>query len=161
LRPNRIALANWREPQNLSWSYRHVRELIPTAGVRRGAQASALGEATPRRDGLAAERLLDDDSTDGLIVLHDGEVVVEQYRRGMEPDDVRSLGEPGGPRRRARRLISPWCRQRRRHLAPLAYGSLRKNAAASSPTTDHAHWIEGQFSTGAVLNCALTSTQTR
>ena len=40
------------------------------------------------RDGLAAERILEDPTTDGVLVLHDGHVVLERYARGMRPDDV-------------------------------------------------------------------------
>jgi CubicO group peptidase (beta-lactamase class C family) len=91
LKRDRITLSNWQDPQHTAWSYRHVRELIPTARVRRGERASPLGDASPRRSGLAVERLLADDRTDGLIVLHEGEVLLEEYRRGMEPDDVHLL----------------------------------------------------------------------
>jgi CubicO group peptidase (beta-lactamase class C family) len=41
--------------------------------------------------GLAAARLLSDESTDGVIVVHQGEVVLEEYRRGMQGDDVHLL----------------------------------------------------------------------
>lgn len=88
---NGITLANWQDPQNTAWSYRHMRELMPTARVRRGESPAALGDASPPRSGLAVERLLADDRTDALIVLHDGEVLLEEYRRGMEPDDVHLL----------------------------------------------------------------------
>ena len=36
-------------------------------------------------------RLLDDDRTDGVIALHRGAVVLEEYRRGMRDDDVHLL----------------------------------------------------------------------
>jgi CubicO group peptidase (beta-lactamase class C family) len=91
LQRNGITLANWQDPEHTAWSYRHIRELIPTARVRRGEPASALRDASRRRSGLAAERLLADDTADGLIVVHAGEVVLEEYRRGMEPDDVHLL----------------------------------------------------------------------
>jgi hypothetical protein len=41
--------------------------------------------------GLAAERLLADESLDGLLVLHDGAIVLEEHRRGLRPDDVHLL----------------------------------------------------------------------
>jgi CubicO group peptidase (beta-lactamase class C family) len=84
-----ITLANWQDPEHTAWSYRHIRERIPTARIRRGDPASPLPAAP--RGGLPAERLLDDERTDGLIVLHDGAVVLEDYRRGMEPHDVHLL----------------------------------------------------------------------
>lgn len=88
---NGITLANWQRPEHTAWSYRHIRELIPTARVRRADRPSALPAAAAGRTGLAAERLLDDDRTDGVMVLHDGAVLVEEYRRGMQPDDVHLL----------------------------------------------------------------------
>jgi CubicO group peptidase (beta-lactamase class C family) len=87
----RIRLTNWQDPRHTAWSYRHVRELIPTARVRRGERASTFRDAGSGRSGLAVERLLADDRTDGLIVLHEGAVLLEEYRRGMETDDVHLL----------------------------------------------------------------------
>jgi CubicO group peptidase (beta-lactamase class C family) len=84
-----VTLANWQDPEHTGWSYRHIRELIPTARVRRGDSTSPLTSALS--SGLAAERLLGDDRTDGVIVVHDGEIVLEEYRRDMRADDVHLL----------------------------------------------------------------------
>jgi CubicO group peptidase (beta-lactamase class C family) len=89
--PGPITLANWQDPEHTAWSYRHVRELIPTARVRRGEPTSALCPTDGQNAALAVEGLLADESTDGLIVLRKGEVVLEAYRRGMAPDDVHLL----------------------------------------------------------------------
>jgi CubicO group peptidase (beta-lactamase class C family) len=59
--------------------------------VRAGDRASALSDAPAPLSGLPAQALLDDDRTDGVIVLHRGEVVLEGYRRGMAADDVHLL----------------------------------------------------------------------
>jgi CubicO group peptidase (beta-lactamase class C family) len=84
-------LADWQRPEHLSWSFRNVRELIPTARVARGASASPL----PARDGgdvlPAVAELMRTGCTDGLLVLHDGAVVVERYGRGMGPGDTHLL----------------------------------------------------------------------
>jgi CubicO group peptidase (beta-lactamase class C family) len=87
----RITLANWQDPQHTGWSYRHIRELVPTARVRRGDPPAPLPEAASPAAGLAAERLLADDRTDGVVVLQGGEIVLEEYRRGQQPDDVHLL----------------------------------------------------------------------
>lgn len=87
----KVTLANWQDPDHTSWSYRHVRELIPTARIRRGDPPSPLRPASGKPSGLAAESLLADDRTDGVIVLHHGEVLLEEYRRGMRADDVHLL----------------------------------------------------------------------
>jgi CubicO group peptidase (beta-lactamase class C family) len=81
-----ITINNWQDPNNTWWGYRHIRELIPTARIARAATPSPLPERL--RDGLAAERVLDEPTTDGVLVLHDGDVVLERYARGMRPDDV-------------------------------------------------------------------------
>ena len=88
---NGITLANWQEPDHTAWSYRHMRELVPTARIRRGERTWALRDAGRRGTGLAVERLLEDDRTDGLIVLHEGAVVLEEYRRDMDAGDVHLL----------------------------------------------------------------------
>jgi CubicO group peptidase (beta-lactamase class C family) len=81
-----IDINNWQDPNNTWWGYRHIRELIPTARIARAATPSPLPERL--RDGLAAARVLEDATTDGVLVLHDGDVVLERYARGMRPDDV-------------------------------------------------------------------------
>lgn len=94
LQRNGITLANWQDPEHTAWSYRHMRELVPTARVARSEHPSPLPPAAPvaRAEAPpAAARLLDDDRTDGLIVLRDGEVVLEEYRRGMRADDLHLL----------------------------------------------------------------------
>lgn len=91
MRPNQITLDNWQDPDNTGWSYRHVRELIPTARIRRAETASALGDGQPPRSGLPVDGILADDRTDGVIVLHGGKLVLEAYRRGMTREDVHLL----------------------------------------------------------------------
>jgi CubicO group peptidase (beta-lactamase class C family) len=91
LQRNGITLANWQDPEHTRWSYRHMRELIPTARIPRATHTSPLRHARPRVPELAAERVLDDPTTDGLIVLHGGQVMLEEYRRGLEADDVHLL----------------------------------------------------------------------
>jgi CubicO group peptidase (beta-lactamase class C family) len=93
--PSPISLSNWQDPEHLAWSYRHIGELITTARVSRGDQASPLAAAPAAGGlppgGLPAQRLLDDQATDGLIVVHRGVVVLEEYRRAMRADDVHLL----------------------------------------------------------------------
>ncbi|MER6008924.1 serine hydrolase [Nonomuraea angiospora] len=103
---DRPTLANWlRAPYN-RWSFQHVREIVPTAVIERGAgpvmelpQAPLpLGEHevsyTSHPDdggGSGAEplaRLLDRTFTDGFLVLHRGRRVFEHYDNGMTPATV-------------------------------------------------------------------------
>lgn len=91
MRPNQITLENWQDPDNTGWSYRHVRELIPTARIRRAESPPPLAAADPPRGGLPVDRVLADGRTDGVVVLHRGELVLEAYRRGMVRRDVHLL----------------------------------------------------------------------
>ncbi len=115
-----ITLANWQQPENMPWSYRNIRQLIPTTRIARSSEPLPLipGKAGPRNSGglpvavpgseisgglpvattgsetsggLAVAALVDDPTTDGVIAIHRGTVVFEQYRRGMAVDDVHLL----------------------------------------------------------------------
>src|SRR5690348_12305459 len=85
--------AEWdRAPWN-RWTFQHVRELLPTAQVWRGAgPASPLPARHELIDGIAFEcdgrrytvaSFLDSSFTDGFLVLHRGHVVTERYFNGM------------------------------------------------------------------------------
>ena len=89
-----VSLSNWQDPPFNRWGFQHVRDLIPTARIARGDRARALTRAERDLDGLklqlgrrrvGLERFLDETYTDGLLVLHRGEVVTERYANGMTP----------------------------------------------------------------------------
>jgi CubicO group peptidase (beta-lactamase class C family) len=93
----RPTLANWMQPPGNRWAFRHVRELIPSAGIKAGPPYP-LGGATvgglldlsfsePNGKGWTLRRYLDDTCTDALVVLHQGRVVLEWYAPGMQADD--------------------------------------------------------------------------
>ncbi|MFT4192472.1 MAG: serine hydrolase [Comamonas sp.] len=80
------------------WSFSHIRELLPTANVWRGNGAAAPLPAGPALD-LAAVRFTDlfgqpatfaqmvrQAYTDGLLILHRGRVVHEQYAGELRPE---------------------------------------------------------------------------
>ena len=90
---SRIPRHDWdRAPWN-RWTFQHVRQLLPTAEVWRGdgpawalAHApGALGTVEFVSGGAAAtvESWVADSYTDGVIVLHQGRIVFEQYLNGM------------------------------------------------------------------------------
>jgi CubicO group peptidase (beta-lactamase class C family) len=101
-RPAGVTLASWQEPRHLRWSYQHVRELIPTARIARAAQPSPLQSRTDGAEELLAlavdadgaqatvASVLGEGSTDGCIVVHRGEVVLEVYD-DMAPDATHLL----------------------------------------------------------------------
>lgn len=83
-----------RSPWN-RWSFQHIRELLPTAEVRRGsgpAHVFPQGKILPLNlvvEGVSGAvvtlgQLLNDTYTDGFIVLKKGAIVCEQYFNGMD-----------------------------------------------------------------------------
>jgi CubicO group peptidase (beta-lactamase class C family) len=87
---------SWRFP-NTRWSFSHQRELGPSAAIRRGpAAATALPyglrddlDAVPfvTQDGrpMTWGESVEENYTDGLVVLHRGAVVYETYRGALQP----------------------------------------------------------------------------
>jgi CubicO group peptidase (beta-lactamase class C family) len=90
-----VTLANWQDPPFNRWSFQHIRELIPTARIARGAapaplpraERDVLGFRFSYGDGeLTVAEMLEETYTDGFLVLHQGRVVAEHYFNGMAPD---------------------------------------------------------------------------
>ena len=91
-----VTLGNWQEPPFNRWAFQHVRELIPTVRIGRGAgPARRLPRAERDLSGItfrSGEReltigqMLAESYTDGFLVLHRGRIVTEQYFNGMAPD---------------------------------------------------------------------------
>jgi CubicO group peptidase (beta-lactamase class C family) len=91
-----VTLGNWQDPPFNRWAFQHVRELIPTARISRGASASRPLPSTERdisgitfRSGdeeLTVGEMLASTYTDGFLVLHQGSIVSEQYFNSMTPD---------------------------------------------------------------------------
>ena len=91
---DQVSLANWREAPFNRWSFRHVREIIPTADIAHDPhRVSALPIGLVDTDNIrirgAKDRVLSLDdflmaaSTDSLVILHRGRIVVERYADGM------------------------------------------------------------------------------
>ncbi len=82
----------------IRWTFSHIREIAPTANVWRGAGAASPLKAAPRDlDGLrlkvtgSGEELnfaqaLERTYTDGIVVLHKGQVVYEKYFGALTPE---------------------------------------------------------------------------
>ena len=91
-----VTLANWRSSPFSRWAFQHVREIVPTADIAndpRGVRelsvepvafdglriTAANGKALTLDQSLAAT------STDCLVVLHKGSIVLERYFNDMTP----------------------------------------------------------------------------
>ena len=90
--PQQVTLSNWQQPDSLRWSFRHMREIIPTHPIAGGGVARPLtvheqdlGEIpVPLADTQSTvSQILDSTFADGLLVLHEGAVVTERYFEGM------------------------------------------------------------------------------
>jgi CubicO group peptidase (beta-lactamase class C family) len=92
---SRVTLANWQDPPFNRWAFQHVRELIPTARIGRGAgPVRRLPRGHDEVDGisfrfadheLTVAQLLAASYTDGFLVAHRGQVIAERYFNGMTP----------------------------------------------------------------------------
>lgn len=99
--PGKITVDNWQEPGNLAWSFLHMNELFPSAGIRAAVKASgATGSGALPEDpyglrGLAVQlpdgsestvaQILASTNADAWMVLRGNEVLVEEYFGGMGP----------------------------------------------------------------------------
>jgi hypothetical protein len=91
---DQVSLANWREAPFNRWSFRHVREIIPTADIAHNPhRVRPLPIGLVDTDNIcirgAKDRVLSLDdflmaaSTDSLVILHRGRIIVERYADGM------------------------------------------------------------------------------
>ena len=88
-----VTLANWRTPPFNRWAFHHVREILPTADIAHDpASVRDLASRPAALDrlripvgtnALTLDQALDATSTDGLVVLHQGAIVLERYFNGM------------------------------------------------------------------------------
>jgi CubicO group peptidase (beta-lactamase class C family) len=87
-----VTLANWQSPAHLGWAFQHMRELMPSQVIHGNDSARPLPErARPVAD-LAVDgcswagtvgKVMDLTETDGLLVLHGGDIIHEQYSGDM------------------------------------------------------------------------------
>ena len=90
-----VDLDSWVAYPHLRWAFQHTREILPTALVDRGdGPVWQLPSRPADIDGFSLEHagrtwsldeLIDTTYVDGLMVVHDGAVVLERYGNGMGP----------------------------------------------------------------------------
>jgi CubicO group peptidase (beta-lactamase class C family) len=98
--PQRLVTSdNWIEGPFNRWGFLHVRELARTARIRRGdgsvvelpREERDLSAVTVGPAGLPLAEALAQAYTDGICVVHDGRIVLEQYVDGMTAQDTHLL----------------------------------------------------------------------
>jgi CubicO group peptidase (beta-lactamase class C family) len=96
----RLPRLDWDRPPWNRWAFQRVRQILPTAPIRRGAHVSPLPDATGRLDDLAFVgpdgpttfgAMLDATYTDGMFVWKDGRTLHESYHNGMDRRSVHLL----------------------------------------------------------------------
>jgi CubicO group peptidase (beta-lactamase class C family) len=88
----RPTVADWLTPDHRGWAFQHVRELVPSARVRRAANPRPLVEALTELDdlpvlgnGVTLDEYLRR-SANGFLVLKSGTIRYERYLNGLRPD---------------------------------------------------------------------------
>lgn len=99
--PDPVDKTNWQDAENVGWSFQHVNEILDTEPICRGSGvATPLLPAGPVRvpdavGGLdvslvegtcKVSDIIAATETDGWMVLHRDQVVVEEYFGGMKPE---------------------------------------------------------------------------
>ena len=94
---NRPTLETWMQPPHTRWSFRHVRELIPSARVRRGDRVRVLeADDTPALLDVVVEgtdstftvgERLAHSEADSFTVLHGNSLVLAWRASGIRDDE--------------------------------------------------------------------------
>ncbi len=90
---DQVSLANWRTDPFNKWAFHHVRDIVPSADIpndpgniwQLDSNPDDLSSLTVEHDGVrySIDKLLDATDTDGIAVLHRGQVIFERYANGM------------------------------------------------------------------------------
>jgi len=89
-RPDALNLSNWRQPHNNRWAFHHVREIVPSEDIPRGASVSVLDKSIvdgvsgvsvpgPGGEDWSLQDWLEVSNSDTLLVAHKGNIVHEWY----------------------------------------------------------------------------------
>ncbi len=93
-----VTLENWRRPPFNTWAFHHVRQILPTANIRRStAGVVSLPQAPrplknltfrgPRGRDWTLDQMLATSATDGFVVLKNGQIAAERYAGGQTASD--------------------------------------------------------------------------
>jgi CubicO group peptidase (beta-lactamase class C family) len=88
-----VTLANWRTAPYSKWAFQHVREIVPSADIPNApgdvwelvSEPKNLSSIRFDHGGkqYGIDKFLDETDTDGLVILHRGNVILEHYENGM------------------------------------------------------------------------------
>src|SRR5579859_5943239 len=90
---DQVTLANWRTAPYMKWAFQHVREIVTSADIPNAADDIWKLASEPRDFSsfsfahggkpYSLDKFLDETDADGLVILHRGKVILEQYSNGM------------------------------------------------------------------------------
>ena len=91
-------LSNWRDPEHNQWSFKNINKIFSTAVIKKGSRTSKLSSTSqqfnhfriqpPNKPEVDLSTFLTETSTDGLIVLKDGNIAYEHYDRDNDQASV-------------------------------------------------------------------------
>jgi CubicO group peptidase (beta-lactamase class C family) len=91
-----VTLDNWQTADQVGWTFCHIAEIFPTAVISRGSGAAVpfarritplveIGCRDADGESTTVGAIMKATETDGWMVVHDGELLAEQYAGAMEP----------------------------------------------------------------------------
>jgi CubicO group peptidase (beta-lactamase class C family) len=94
-----VTLANWRQAPFNRWAFHHVREIVPSADISNDpasvmelpAHPADLAAVPMPGEPRSLGAFLDETNTDGVAVLHRGQLIFEQYANGMTAESPHIL----------------------------------------------------------------------
>jgi CubicO group peptidase (beta-lactamase class C family) len=100
--PFPVTLDNWQSADQVGWTFCHIAEIFPTATISRGSERAVplRRHITPFADlscrdadgeSTTVGAIMKATETDGWMVVHDGQLLAEQYAGAMEPATLHLL----------------------------------------------------------------------
>jgi 6-aminohexanoate-oligomer exohydrolase len=83
MRPDGVTLDDWQRGPANRWAFQHVDQVVPTTPVPRGVGPQLELTSGPAISIPGLEAFLSRTWTDGLLVMHGREVLLERYLNGM------------------------------------------------------------------------------
>jgi hypothetical protein len=85
--------SNWREPERIRWSFGHIHKIIAAVQVQ-NSPANAFPLASGSRalgDSMVRRAVLRAITTDAVVVLRDGKIMLPLYEKGNGPHTRHTL----------------------------------------------------------------------
>ena len=85
-------LGTWRTSPTCKWAFHNVREIVPTADIKNNPQAIwELEQQAPPFETASLKSLIENTSTDAVVIIHNNKILFESYHNGMKSDDQHIL----------------------------------------------------------------------